>query len=548
MSSLSRTTVHQQILIVCRRILNAIDRDPYSPAYGCFDRRFWGWKLVDFPEATYQRNISPLAWCLKTGNHPHLSSSSILFDAVCAGLGYTVNIQHKNGSYDQAFPNEQSYGATAFLANSLLKGYKVIKDDCAADIQSRIEQSLLAAYGFLIRHNETHGVICNHLAGAILSLLEGSVFFNETRFKRKAERMLEHVLELQSPEGWFPEYGGADPGYLSLCLHYLAGVYRKYPDQRLMKALDKTIDFLSYFIHPDGSFGGEYGSRGTSVFYPGGFALLRKENMLADRILDFMTASIENGRTVTANDVDTGNIAPLLENYIQVIDNECGDTANLSMKPFLPWEQPHTVIDFIDGGISVRANESYYSIIGTGNGGVIKVFDKKKKQRIYNDCGYAGRTNDGTFVTTQKLSPNIIKDERENIIKITVPFVNGNFLFPTPWKFLLLRLMNLTVMKSPYIGNKVKSILVRHLITGKKSFPMKLTRLMEFKEKIHIKDTIRIEGLMDLQWLECGRSFFSIHMASARYFPDFITSPSDVSVIDIQTLMNNRSITREIVV
>jgi len=49
----------------CRHLLSAQDRDPFSAAYGCFDRRYWGWKLIDFPEATFQRNVYPLAWYWK---------------------------------------------------------------------------------------------------------------------------------------------------------------------------------------------------------------------------------------------------------------------------------------------------------------------------------------------------------------------------------------------------------------------------------------------------------------------------------------------------
>ena len=36
--------------------------------------------------------------------------------------------------------------------------------------------------------------------------------------------------------------------------------------------LHKMIEFLSYFIHPNGSVGGEYGSRSTTFFVPYGFA------------------------------------------------------------------------------------------------------------------------------------------------------------------------------------------------------------------------------------------------------------------------------------
>ena len=41
-------------------------------------------------------------------------------------------------------------------------------------------------------------------------------------------KKLERILQLQSEEGWFPEYGGADIGYLSVSLDMLAEYYHLY--------------------------------------------------------------------------------------------------------------------------------------------------------------------------------------------------------------------------------------------------------------------------------------------------------------------------------
>jgi len=89
----------------CRHLLSEQDRDPYSARLGCFDRRYWGWKLVDYPEATYQRNVYPLAWWLKSDRSLSLEEKGTLADAVTVGLNYATRIQHEDGSFDQAFPN-----------------------------------------------------------------------------------------------------------------------------------------------------------------------------------------------------------------------------------------------------------------------------------------------------------------------------------------------------------------------------------------------------------------------------------------------------------
>ena len=51
--------IRTQALISCQRLLSQLNRDPATSTTGCFDRRYWGWKLTDFPEATFQRNVAP---------------------------------------------------------------------------------------------------------------------------------------------------------------------------------------------------------------------------------------------------------------------------------------------------------------------------------------------------------------------------------------------------------------------------------------------------------------------------------------------------------
>ena len=114
------------LLKKCSQLLSEVDRDFTSKTRGCFDRRYWSWKLVDYPEATYQRNIYLIAWYLKNNkNLTHLEFSHIL-NTIEYGFEYLLKIQNKDGSYDQAFPNERSFGATAFILNAMLSTEEII--------------------------------------------------------------------------------------------------------------------------------------------------------------------------------------------------------------------------------------------------------------------------------------------------------------------------------------------------------------------------------------------------------------------------------------
>lgn len=509
------TKLRMQVLQACRRLLSEGNRDPYSATYGCFDRRFWGWKSVDFPEATLQRNAYPLAWLSK---HPDLhfeAEAEIMTDAVQAALCFSASIQHKDGSFDQAFPHEHSFGATAFLLHSLLGAFRIVGESRSAEFRSMIEKCLQRAADFLCRHDEQHGRISNHLAGAALSLRTAGDYFSEPRYTKRSDEIIDKVLASQSSEGWFPEYEGSDPGYQTLCIYYFAKLYLLRPDDQLKTALAHAVEFLSWFAHPDGTFGGEYGSRRTAIFYPGGLAILSQKIPAAGTLVRFMVDSIAAGHTVTLNDIDTANIAPVLENYIAVLD--AGEVETDEGNLPLPCQGAPAKRDFAEAGIYMRKTDRYYAIFGASNGGVLKVFDCRQKKAIWNDGGYVGQTSAGEYITTQVTDLERPCRLTEDDICIETAFCSLPRPSPTPAAFVLLRLMNLTIMRSIWLGNYIKALLVDLLITAKRKAPLNLSRTVHFgEETITVID--KVKGNLSMRWIECGRPFVAIHMASARYF------------------------------
>jgi len=509
--------LHHQVEGAIRRLLSEQNRDICAPAYGCFDRRYWGWKLVDFPEATFQRNVYPLAWALKNRLDVFDYLRNDFEKAVAAGLQYAFQVQHRDGSFDQAFPNEHSYGATAFLVQPLLEAYKIIKGSLSEKERSFIDDGLFRASKFLCTKAETHDLISNHLAGAGLSLLVSGNYFNEGTFQQGGEAIINSILEKQDPEGWYPEYSGADPGYQTLCMYYLAQVYKLRPDPVLKSSLDRSLNFLSWFIHPDGSFGGEYGSRRTAVYYPGGIALLAEEFPTAAAMSAKMLESMARGSTVTLQDIDFGNMAPLLQNSILTLDaySEKSDFK----KSILPIENDDAAIDFSSAGLSIRGNKKYYSVTGLSNGGVIKVFDKSTARKIYDDSGYYARLNDGRFLSTQMTNSTRMINYSKEKINFSSPFYLVLRSIPTPFQFTLLRIANITVMRSIWLGNLIKKILVNLLIKGETRFPMQVERTLWFKnDSVEIIDQITMDSKLNITSLDGGIPFSSIHMASARYF------------------------------
>lgn len=526
-----------QAAIRCRQLLSELNREPTSSAYGCFDRRYWAWKLTDFPEATFQRNLAALRWYFRQSQAEFQPADAM--EILRSGLEFTFKIQHRDGSFDQAFPNEHSFGATGFLLPDLITAYQAIKQDCCEVDRLLFESGLRHAADFLARHSEQHGLISNHLAGAALGLIKASAFFDEKRYVEKARNLLDFILGKQTGEGWFPEYGGADPGYQTLCMHYLAQIYKLEPSKALKEALQRSLAFLKYFAHPDGTFGGEYGSRRTEIYYPGGIALLAGEFQDASSLHHFMLPSIEAGNTVTLADVDMGNTAPLLTSTI--IAAEYKTSKNKASA--LPFQQPLVNQEFPQAGIALRSRQKYYLVLGASNGGVVKVFKKRSGNLVLDDCGILGLDENNRKLTTQATRLDNSMQTNENSLACESDFYALTNTLPNPFNYLVLRILNLTLMRIGFLNEAIKKLMVGLLVKNSSRIAMSRKREITLDpQAIEITDTILNPGKMRLKLLTQGFKFTAIHMASAHYFTPSQAAPPQAQVLDHAALTSAGSL------
>lgn len=534
------TTLRTQVELAALRALGEQDASPYSVTAGCFDRRYWAWKLVDFPEATFQRLVLPLARLYRDPQSRFHAQPEVLA-AVRSGLACAARLQHANGSFDQAFPFEQSYGATAFLVYPLSEAARLVEEHLGAEERATTDRMNRRGADFLCAHEETHGEISNHLAGAALSLVAAADRFGDARYDAAAGRIIDGLLARQSPEGWFPEYGGADPGYQTLCLDYLVAVAERRPSDRLSAALDRSIEFLKWFVHPDGSVGGVYGSRRTSLVYLGGLARLAAGNPIAAAICDAAASAIGKGDVAGPATMDAGNLAPMLTSATVALTTRPpangGPTATETGA--LPCATIGARADFPLAGLHVRSGAAFYAVCGTANGGTLTVFSRATRRLLLDDGGYVAEARDGHRLTTQTAGVARITDEA---IEIAVPFVRMPAAVPTPGRFVILRLLNLTVMRSIAVGNWVKGRLVAMLMTAGAQSGLRLTRRITFAERgVEVHDRIENPRAEALVAMTGGQPFSSIHMASAGYFHGarFGTSrPS--TVVDVERLARDR--------
>ena len=204
-------------------VLSLLDRERFSPTRGCFDRTHWAWKFTDFPGARFQEGLCVLSFLLthEDDDNPYYSEPKLL-EWITGGFDFWVDIQRPSGDFDEAYPFERSLAATAFTSFYLAEAWRLLAGRLPPEAESRFRRALDRAGDWLMKNDERHGFLSNHLAAAATALYHAYQICEAERFEARSVYFLDRILEHQSEEGWYDEYGGADPGYQSHGSFYLA--------------------------------------------------------------------------------------------------------------------------------------------------------------------------------------------------------------------------------------------------------------------------------------------------------------------------------------
>lgn len=498
------------------RLLALIDLDPLSPTYGVADRQYWGWKLIDFPNATFQGMAHGLALLLADGRFAKTIDPASIKTRIEALFLGTKTITRRSGHLEEAFPFERSFCVTALVAFDLLCALDCLeKAGIKLDIDQpeRIIEPLINA---LMVSDETHGLISNHLATAAAALFHWDKRCCDVGARKRAEMFLRRILDNQSDEGWFVEYAGADPGYQTLCTSYLSDCWKVTGNAELHEALEQSVHFLSHFAHPDGSFGGLYGSRATRIYYPAGLEILGASMPKAAALAAFMQRSIQGHLTVPLSAIDPPNLAPLFNNYAKA--------ATLDLKATTPLER--LAIEsgkayrrhMPKAGLIIDVGLDHQTIISTHKGGIMHQVarDGSSNWQLRIDPGIACKSGRRTLTNQRYEAANQVRIEGDLVIIQSNLSVLASHR-PHLWNFLILRLLCASFMQIPTIGEWVKRTLAAMLISGKAKSLGRLERRITLGVDPKVED--RIMSDKSLEPMDLGnRPFSAIHMASQGYW------------------------------
>ncbi|MDX1577928.1 MAG: hypothetical protein R3266_05565 [Gemmatimonadota bacterium] len=506
-----------EILGSAPRLLGGLDREPDSVSYGSFDRVSWGWKFRDHPLGMLQLSSYPLALLWRHGllDSPYHRSAR-LREWILASLDETISRQHRNGAFSAFVPNEQDLMSTLSMVFALGRTLKVMEDAVPAELRERALASMHRACAFSRGREESHGFVSNHWALFAVAWQDAADLLEDAAWRAEAEASVDRILSEQSSEGWYREYGGPDPGYETFGIFYLALYWRRTRCRRTLASLEKSVAFQAHGIQPDGRVGGTYGSRHASLYLPGGFEILASELPVAAATAAFMRERFGRRNVVTPATSDAQNLTPLLYGYLEAC---FAPPARHEALPALPCEREDVSRHFAESGFHVVSNRRYHAVFNASKGGVCRVYDKARDRVAYRDAGYLVRGGRRRW-TSQILGLGRGEPSEDGArLACRADFAELRQHMPTPGRILLLRVLNLTLFRSPALGGWLRRQIASRLILGGKRGPLGLRREVELgSDEIRFTDRLELRGTVPVDEISLPGSLTAIHMGSAKYF------------------------------
>ena len=507
-------------------ILTLLDRNRHSPTYGCFDRNYWHYRIIDFPSGMAQEFVLPLAlaYSLDIPDNPYYQQASIR-EWVEAGILYAAKSAHSDGSCDDYFPFERAGGAAAFSLLACLDAYRIVE----------LENFIVCAFfekraDWLAAHQES-GRLSNHQALIALCLELTGQTLDSDRWKKSAVDRLYQVFSWQTKEGWFWEYEGCDPGYLTLTISILARIDQINPSPELTKAIKAAVTFVAHFIHPDGSFGGEYGSRNTYNFFPHGFELAGRYIPEALAINDQFLKGLREGRGPCY--ADDHIIGHHTWNYLLAWQDFASERPKPQDKP-----QGRTYFPIAKLLVEHRGETTLYAALNKG--GVFKVFCGDKQ--VCSDTQFSVQLSG----TPARNAVGHLIDDYTPQFEDDVVTVEGALGWAKQTRMTTVNLIGLRVVMytvGRFFPNLIRRLLQRMLITGKQTAPYTFIRSFVWKGDIlTVEDELNAESWGNVSGIALGVDQTSIYVVMSRTFQTAQMQPWQDLTDKIQNLKSGEAL------
>ncbi len=494
------------------RILTQVCRDPSHPAYGCFDRNWWHYKIRDFPSIILQQGGYAL-W--EAASSAEQASQQGLRNLAAAACTFWNKRAIRHGAFEEYYPWEQGYPPLAFSTLSVAKL-------AAAGVISieGIHAGLRMATRQLLTRFESEAANQQVAGLAALAVLRS---IQPERVPAAAyERILARTLSLQTPEGWFEEYGGPDIGYLSVTIDCLWDIMDVQPDDRVRAAIIHACQFISQITALGSIHVGLHNARNTDYLVP--YGLVRAARELPAEWPEGQTTvdAIFRGASDPAHFLHAtddrylchyiGHSVLRARNYlseVSVIRHASSESEDTSPPSNLPNFRPSHHFPLSSHWVAPADSDRPFGIIITPRkGGILSL---QSETKYASDYGWVIDDVGKQHITHWWSDEWIWKQEAPDFITIDGHFYLHRETESSPCKHMILRVMSLL------LGRSIIARLKSRLIFRRPRSPYRFTRAIKISDRaVVISDTII--GLTDPSRLQRAPRPSKRHVASADSF------------------------------
>lgn len=511
------------------RLLGLMDRNEASESFGCFDRNYWQYRVVDTPSARCQEAVLTLALLQAADGPVGYAGQNALGRWANAGLSYWRTLQLRDGSFNEWYPQEHSFVATAFSTYAVSEAMMMLRTEQVEESEA-LQDSLAKAGRWLMMHHDDRAL--NQTVGSVLALYNVGLVTGNQQFTEAARRRVAMLAKRQSAEGWFPEYGGADLGYLSLAVAYLAKLHQKSAWPEALELAVRAVRFLASVIRTGGASGGEFGSRLTEYLMPDGLELLAFAAPEAAWLGALVRRQLADGVGVSLHAFDDRYLTYVGYNFLQAYRAACElpDVSESASESAVPegWRR------WPEAGVAVCVQPQYSAIVNAHRGGAFTLVFKSGKR--ISDGGLTAQMASGSLLHSGFWDEAVDTDVTAGRLTVRGRFRVAKRGLMSPARTVCLRVFQSTLGRLGQVGVWMKDRLRRWIIMPT------LRDALQFERTIHCTDA-RVE-VHDRVWGAGGRLRVSrllvggrgslLYTPSSRFFTqtDLTEPPAMVFQVD----------------
>lgn len=531
----------QNIKADLRRTLGLLNRAPYSEKRGSFHRNYWHHRQSGFPSAISQLGVQTLALAYKNNFEGNIifNDKSIL-QYIESSLEYCTSIQKKDGSYDEWYLNERGWaGPTGYITNAQVQTIILLKDQLSSGIVDETLRTIDKSATFLGKFWEEQ-ILSNHIAMAILPVGGAYKLTNERKHLSSYNKLFDEFLRFHhSEEGWGLEYDGPDVGYQTATISFLGKVHKIHQDERILPVIEKSLEFVQYFLYPDYSFSNDFGSRSTSNFFVHGPEYWGRYFNQAQQLAGQVRLGLEKEKMLRPGHCEDHYFLYRLPEFLEAYLDAQGQITSSEEKSKCNNEFTKAINK---AKIHIHSTPELYAVTNMARGGLFQSYRK-------GDDHFSERNlNHGWYIVSnkKKIFSNINAFEIEYKIENDSISLSGfagvlREDFFTPLTHLIFNLVMMIFGWNKAISYFIKSVIRKRLMFSNQEKTVKFERIISFRER-KITDNIYIN---DIDILKGGYSnnIQARYVPQSKYFLESDKSERGLSLKEIDQLNKERKIT-----